>query len=311
MTRTGSNYAPATLAAGAIALLALGMTFAPAARAAEFFVNNGSASCSNTGPGSADAPYCSIGAALTAHHAPGDIITVLAGRYREQVTLPASGVAGSPITLRAAPGAAAIVDGTDDFSDPALWSQSSGDVWLAASVSVPPKQVFADDQRLAASTAAPASLPSRSFTFVSGSGLYVNAGGGNPGVHHAQVGRRLRGILLSGRSFVVIRGLTVTRAEDRCIQLTNCSNVLIDGNTLTFSGAFGFQANGDSADRVAANRSSDNAGHGCSIVASTGRSMSEKPRPAVSSLRREAARAAASPVGWTPSGAEDGRLLRA
>jgi hypothetical protein len=268
MTRIASARTPAALTAGVVAVLTAWI--APTAHAAEFFVNNSSASCTNTGAGTAAEPYCSITAALTAHHEPGVVITVMPGRYREQVTVPASGLAGSPITLRAQPGAGpVVVDGTDDFSDPALWSPYSGDVWLASSVTTPPRQVFADDQRLAPSTAPPASLPSRSFTFVAGSGLYVNAGGGNPGTHRTQVGRRVRGIFASGRSFIVIRGFTVTRCEDRCIQLTNSSNMLVDGNTLTFSGGIGMQANGDSADRIVGNRSSNNADHGISLLNGT------------------------------------------
>jgi hypothetical protein len=142
----------------------------------------------------------------------------------------------------------------------------SGDVWLAASVVFAPVQVFADDQRLTPSTAPPASLPARSFTFVAGSGLYVNAGGGNPGTHRTQVGRRVRGIFASGKSYIVIRGFTVTRCEDRNIQLRNSSDILVEGNTLTFSGGFGFQADGDSADRVVSNRSFNNGGHGFSFI---------------------------------------------
>jgi hypothetical protein len=270
MTRIRPSPSSATIVAEVFALLTTSTTFAPAALAAEYFVNNGSASCTNTGAGTAAEPYCSITAALTAHHEPGVVITVMPGRYREQVTVPASGFAGSPITLRAQPGAGpVVVDGTDDFSDPARWAAYSGNVWLASSVTLAPKQVFADDQRLAASTAPPASLPSRSFTFVAGSGLYVNAGGGNPGTHRTQVGSRLRGFFASGRSFIVIRGFTVTRCEDRCIQLTNSSDNVVEGNTLTYSGAFGMQASGDARDRVVSNRSSNNAGHGFSFINGT------------------------------------------
>ena len=46
------------------------------ARAAEYFVDNTSANCSNTGAGTLANPYCTITAALTARHAPGTIITV-------------------------------------------------------------------------------------------------------------------------------------------------------------------------------------------------------------------------------------------
>src|SRR5580765_597766 len=267
MNQSALAHALAPRVAGVLPWLLLVAAIGPPARAAEYIVDNTSTSCSSSGPGTPAAPFCTIGAALVAHHQPGDVITVMPGTYREQVTLPASGLAGSPITLRAQPGAGPVViDGTDDYSDPTLWSLTSGDVWLAASVTTPPQQVFADDQRLALSTAPPASLPARSFTFIAGSGLYVNAGGGNPGGHHAQVGRRLRGLFVSGKSYVVLRGFTVTRCEDRCIQLTNSSDILVDGNTLTFSGGFGFQANRDSADRVVSNRSSNNAGHGFSLI---------------------------------------------
>src|SRR5215471_6660571 len=265
MSWTLCTRSPALCMAGS--LLTLSLTLAPAVHAAEYFVNNTSASCSSGGPGTVDAPYCTITAALTAHHQPGDVITIMPGTYREQVTLPASGMAGSPITLRAQPGAGpAVIDGTNDFSNTTLWSQYSGDVWLAASVAVAPVQVFADDQRLTLSAAAPASLPPRSFNFVAGSGLYVNAGGGNPGTHRTQVGTRLRGVFVSGKSYVVILGLSVTRCEDRCIQLTNSSNIVVEGNTLTFSGGFGLQESGGASDRIASNVSAHHGGHGFSIT---------------------------------------------
>src|SRR5437867_9002261 len=59
--------------------------------AVAYYVNNGSASCSDTGAGTTDQPYCTITAALAAHHDPGTTIVVMPGRYREQVTVPASG----------------------------------------------------------------------------------------------------------------------------------------------------------------------------------------------------------------------------
>ncbi|HXJ67890.1 MAG TPA: hypothetical protein VNM39_03230, partial [Verrucomicrobiae bacterium] len=128
MSWTLSTRSPAMCVAGS--LLTLSLTLAPAVHAAEYFVNNTSASCSAAGPGTPASPYCTITSALTAHHEPGAIITVMPGTYREQVTVPASGLAGSPITLRAQPGAGpVIIDGTDDFSNPALWTQFSGDVW--------------------------------------------------------------------------------------------------------------------------------------------------------------------------------------
>ena len=51
MTRIASTRTPAALTAGVVAVLTLTAWIAPTAHAAEFFVNNSSASCSNTGAG--------------------------------------------------------------------------------------------------------------------------------------------------------------------------------------------------------------------------------------------------------------------
>src|SRR5438093_4200411 len=234
------------------------------AHAADFYVNNSSASCSDAGPGTQDAPFCTISAALAAHHDPGTTINVMPGMYREQVTVPASGASGSPIILKALGSASqpVVVDGTDDFSDGARWAPYSGDVWLAASVSWAPKQVFADGTRLTPSTAAPGSLPARSFAYVVGSGLYVNAGGGNPGTQHqTQVGHRPYGFYASSKSWLTIDGFTVTRCEDRCIQLSNTSYTTVVGNVVTFSARFGMQGSGCTALRIASNVVSDDNDH--------------------------------------------------
>src|SRR5437867_7219170 len=59
------------------------------AHGADFYVNNSSSACSDAGPGSQSNPYCTISAALAAHHDPGTNIYVMPGIYREQVTVPA------------------------------------------------------------------------------------------------------------------------------------------------------------------------------------------------------------------------------
>ena len=256
----------------AIAITAIAMP----TRAAEYFVDNASGTCSPTGPGTLQSPYCSITAALAARHTPGTIITVMPGTYREQVTVSWSGNSSAPITLRAQPSATpVIVDGTDDFSSPAAWTWFFGDVWLAPSVTWIPKQVFADDARLTPSTADPLFLPARSFRYVAGSGLYVNAGGGNPGEHATQVGKRTYGFYASSRSWIRIEGFFVQRAEDRCIQVTNSSNIEILGNRLRSGGKYCLNAQGDSVVRLAANVVWDAQGHGIALTANTVESIVE------------------------------------
>ena len=75
-----------------------------------------------------------------------------------------------------------------------------------------------------------------------GVGLYVNAGGGNPGTHRAQVGHRNYGFYVPGQSWITITGFSVRRCESRSIQLTNAANVTVSRNVLSFSGHFGMQA---------------------------------------------------------------------
>jgi parallel beta-helix repeat protein len=165
------------------------------------------------------------------------------GTYREQVTVPASGAAGNPLEIQAL-GASVVVEGADDFSSPAQWVLYSGAVHLASAVTWNPLQVFMDGVRLAPSAVAPASLPSGSFTWVSGQGLYVNAGGGNPGAHALLVGRRMFGFTLNARSWVTIGGFDVRHSEDRGFNIaTGCANLVISQNRVTFSNSYGVRCN--------------------------------------------------------------------
>jgi len=87
------------------------------------------------------------------------------------------------------------------------------------------------------SSAAPDSLPPRTFRWVPGDGLYANAGGGSPADHQAKVGHRASGFIASGRAGLVIDGFTVTRADDRGICLLGgCENVTITDNGEGFDG---------------------------------------------------------------------------
>jgi parallel beta-helix repeat protein len=250
----------------------MGPVFVAPASAANYFVSASADSCSFPRPGTQESPYCTISAALAAHHTPGTRIFVLPGVYREQVTVPASGSPGAPIVLQAVPrdGKPVVIDGSDDFSSATLWALASGTTWLAASVDWGPVQVFVDDARLAASTAPVDQLPSGSFTYVAGAGLYVNLGGDSPATHRTAVGRRQYGVYISNRSYVSVAGFTITRSENRGIQLTNGSNnVDINHDAVTFSGRFGVQLEGSSNVHFGSNVVSDNADHGISVTAAT------------------------------------------
>src|SRR5258705_7203077 len=152
------SASPAARFAPASALSILGPTMVgPALAQGTYYVDGSSASCSDAGPGTQSTPYCSISAALAAHHDPGTTLNVMPGVYHEQVTIPASGTSGSPLVLKAVASAGnpVVIDGSDDFSSSSKWTQYAGNVWLASSVTWNPAQVFADGTRLTRSSAAP------------------------------------------------------------------------------------------------------------------------------------------------------------
>jgi parallel beta-helix repeat protein len=93
----------------ASALAALLTTCAPPALAATRYVSSASAQCSNSGPGTATAPYCTISAAASIA-VPGDTVVVASGVYHERVTVRNSGTPEAPIAF-AADGADVIVTG--------------------------------------------------------------------------------------------------------------------------------------------------------------------------------------------------------
>jgi parallel beta-helix repeat protein len=97
------------LVAGFFGLL---LVIGPAAQAAEYFVDRAHPSARDAGPGTADAPWQSLGKAASALQ-PGDTATIASGIYREQVSPGRSGTPNAPITYRAAPGARVVVSGAD------------------------------------------------------------------------------------------------------------------------------------------------------------------------------------------------------
>src|SRR5262245_19082669 len=95
-TRTATPTARTGAAGTALTLALLVGSALPSAAATIYYVDNTNPACSNAGPGTAAAPYCSIVSASTAHKGPDIVILVVAGTYREQVSIPLSGAAGTP-----------------------------------------------------------------------------------------------------------------------------------------------------------------------------------------------------------------------
>ena len=88
-----------------VVLGAVGFVDMPAAAlASTLYVDRNHPACSDTGPGSAATPFCTINKGATVAVA-GQTVQVASGSYVEKVTVAASGTPSAPIVLRAAPGA--------------------------------------------------------------------------------------------------------------------------------------------------------------------------------------------------------------
>jgi parallel beta-helix repeat protein len=256
--------AAARAAAPSVALVAM---LGSAAHAQTYYVDALSSTCNNAGAGTEAQPYCTIGAAMAAHKGAGITIIVKPGVYREQVTVPASGISGSPFVFQAS-GPGVVIDGSDDFSNTSLWAVSSGSEYAAASVTWTPTQVFVDGVRLAATTNALGTMPANTFQWVSGTGLVVNVGGGNPGTHTVLVAHRSYGFNLSTKSFVTIDGFQIARTNDRGINMQNpCNDLTISNNTVSFAGSYGIQTVNGQRITITGNTVSDNNFHGIGLTA--------------------------------------------
>lgn len=206
--------------------------------AATFYVDASHPTASDANPGTESAPYSTITAAVNLRAAPGNTVIVKTGTYREQIVIPASGTSGSPFILEAQ--GHVVVDGADNLSGTGNWTLYTGDIYRNTAVTWVPKQVFVDEVRLTPSLEAPEVLSANSFRFVSGQGLYVHAGGGNPGSRTVLAGRRSYGFRATSRSWLEIRGFTVVHPEDRGIFLTATTFSTIARDTVSFSDSFGF-----------------------------------------------------------------------
>ncbi|SCE85464.1 right-handed parallel beta-helix repeat-containing protein [Micromonospora mirobrigensis] len=98
---------------------------AQAADPTYLYVDKNSTACSDSGPGSQSAPFCTIGAAAGAATA-GTVVRINSGTYSERVTVSRSGTADQPITfegigtgadqplMRGGPDSGFVIDGQHD-----------------------------------------------------------------------------------------------------------------------------------------------------------------------------------------------------
>ena len=276
-------------------LFAAILTPPSAALATTWSVDRSNALCSDLGPGSEIAPFCTINKARTLATA-GDLVLVHPAVYREQVAPSASGVAGLPITYRAS-GSGVILLGTDDLSDAAGWSTTTTSAWSRSfAPSSAPTQVFVDGDRLALATAAGTTTPGSFFYDAIARILYVDLGGPNPADGHVvEAGARTHGFNIVGRSHIVVEGFDIRRQNNTGMRLASMSSNLqilnnttsqtgvngilsdtgvgpirIEGNEVSTAGSVGIRLLNSNGVELVGNVSHDNGNHGLALQGSAG-----------------------------------------
>lgn len=207
-------------------LIVIGASRLPVSEAATWYVD-GARACSNSGPGSEVSPLCTIGAGAQRAVA-GDTVRVAPALYREQVTLAASGTAAFPIVFEAT-GPGAVVMGSVDVTDPAAWSQTSTTVW-SRPLAPPPRQIWVDGVRLKTATGISTTTSGSYFYDAAASRLYVDIGGGSPGVGHTvEAGTRSYGFSVVVRDHLVIQGFQTRYQSSAGIRVSGAVGIVVRG----------------------------------------------------------------------------------
>ncbi|MFC5264790.1 PKD domain-containing protein [Kribbella qitaiheensis] len=235
------------LAAGSVMILTMSslavVTSGSAAAAGTgYWVDNTAANCSDTlaTAGTQTVPFCTVTQGTKKAIAPGDIVHVAPGTYREQVTVNASGTATDPITVTG-DGPGVVILGTRALGTAALWTATSTTAWSTPyAPPSPPRQVFLDGQRLSAAASATTTTPNSWFYDATAKVLYVDAGGANPGDgHQIEAGAQSFGITASSRQNLVISNLEVIRPNFAGVRLLSSSATTIDHVTASQSASNG------------------------------------------------------------------------
>lgn len=179
----------------------------PTGSGTEYHVDPGG---SDSNPGTASEPFETIAAGLQAA-GPGDIVTVHAGTYHEQVEVFAGGEPGNPLTLRAAPGETVVMSGASpELANPDAWTGSGGVVYSAAVAAT--RYVAVDDLRLwryeSLSDLEALSEGTDGGFFFDGSQVHVRLpGDAAPDGHDIEVSVMGRALWLEGAADTVIQGM--------------------------------------------------------------------------------------------------------
>ncbi|MGZ4536415.1 MAG: right-handed parallel beta-helix repeat-containing protein [Nocardioidaceae bacterium] len=289
--------APSALLLACAGILVL--TGSPAAAAGTgYFVDGGSAACTDTGTGTQAAPFCTVSAAAKKAINPGDTVHIAPGVYREQVTVAGSGTSTDPISFVGdAPGV--VILGTRSLGGAGGWTATSTTAWSTPyAPPSAPRQVFLDGTRLAQAGSATTTTANSWFFDATAKALYVDIGGANPGDgHEVEAGAQSYGVNVAARHDVVVSNLETRRQNFAGVRVQGSTGVTVDGVSASGSASngilvdtctggvvvrnasvsgslsIGIRLTASSGDTVSGSTSHDNGLHGIALSTSTNNTL--------------------------------------
>jgi hypothetical protein len=179
---------------------------------------------------STSTPWLTINKVNTSKFNPGDsILFESTCTWREQLTVPSSGSARSPITFGAyGTGALPIFDGSAVVSTWTAAGVSYPNVW-SATVAATPNAVF-NNNVFATQAASEAALTEGQW-FANGTTLYYYESAGNPSSQGYTIAAPARkwGINSNSQSYLTIQNIQIQKGNSSGIQVGISSNILING----------------------------------------------------------------------------------
>jgi len=255
----------------------------------EYFVAQSRAGASDANPGTAQRPFLTISAAAKVA-GPGDTVTIISGVYRESVILRRGGEAGRPVVYQAAPGAEALIKGSELVTN---WTRGEGHYMVPAAANVwyapAPKlkgragafvfrreQVFIDGKLVEQAPTADA-LKQNTFTVQEAEGklLLCLPAKDEPARHTIEISTRecLWGSA-EPTGHVVLRGLRFSHGandpESLGVSIERCHDWLLEDLEVTWLNGAGIRVGGSSDCTLRRVRANYNGCTGISGVGATG-----------------------------------------
>jgi parallel beta-helix repeat protein len=200
-----------------------------ASSATVYYVDSAVGKDGNSG-NSTTSPWQTLAKVSSRSYSPGDQILLKSGStWREQISVPSSGVSGKPILFGAyGSGSPPLINGADLVSN---WSSFSGYTYRA-DIAWAPSHVWYNGTLLTKAASLGALTSAQEWFYSSGT-LYIWApGNANPAGHAVEADRRSRAIDIVSRSYITIDGISMKNSTSSLVAPWNASHITVQNSAM-------------------------------------------------------------------------------